>query len=114
MSKFARLDPDGYPRAFYDSDIHGNNVPRDAVPILDAQWAECVSNSGARLLVDDGQGGLELETIQKRRGIQTTAADRLASKLADPVFSELIDIIVEGSTPSRAEVEARLLSALEV
>ena len=52
MTKFTLLDADGVPAAFYAPEIHGNNIPSEAVEITDEQWREFIANPGIRKLVD--------------------------------------------------------------
>lgn len=50
--KFALIDSDGIPTAFYSSEIHGDNIPAAAFMITDAQWLECLENQGRRKFID--------------------------------------------------------------
>ncbi|MEV5054681.1 hypothetical protein MRBLRH13_000262 [Agrobacterium radiobacter] len=38
----------GFPKGFYDPDVHGENIPSGAVEITDEQWLELVDNQGMR------------------------------------------------------------------
>lgn len=49
--KYAILDKNGLPTAFYSDDIH-ENIPADAIEITDEQWLECLNNQGARQFVN--------------------------------------------------------------
>jgi hypothetical protein len=49
--KYATLDINGLPTAFYSDDIH-DNIPTEAIEITDEQWQECISNQGSRRFVD--------------------------------------------------------------
>ncbi len=46
--KYGKFLSDGTPYAFYDSAIHGNQVPSDAEAMSDEQWSEMVNNPGLR------------------------------------------------------------------
>jgi len=46
--KYAIFDENGFPKAFYDKAIHGNNIPKEAVEITDEQWLEFINNQGRR------------------------------------------------------------------
>lgn len=46
--KFVVVDEQGLPTAFFDSSIHGNAIPKDAVKITDNQWQEFIDNQGKR------------------------------------------------------------------
>ena len=50
--KFAVIDGDGFPIAFYASDVHGTNIPADATEISDDQWREFIDNPGLRQFID--------------------------------------------------------------
>ena len=47
MAKFAVFDENGFPKAFYDSNIH-HNIPHEAVEITEEQWLEFINNQGKR------------------------------------------------------------------
>lgn len=47
--KFAQFNETGFPTGFYDSNIHGKNIPKDAVKITNEQWNEFVNNQGSRI-----------------------------------------------------------------
>jgi hypothetical protein len=49
--KYAILDTNGLPTAFYSDDIH-ENIPTEAIAITDEQWLECINNPGARQFVN--------------------------------------------------------------
>ena len=46
--KNAVIDDNGFPIAFYSSDIHGESFPPETVDITDEQWLEFIENPGAR------------------------------------------------------------------
>jgi len=46
--KYAIFDEKGFPKAFYSPDIHGDNIPKEAIPISDEQWLEFINNQGRR------------------------------------------------------------------
>lgn len=46
--KYAVFDDKGFPKGFYSKDIHGNNIPKEAIQITDEQWQEFISNQGRR------------------------------------------------------------------
>lgn len=52
MTKYAVFREDGTPGAFYSHDIHGENIPADAVEISEEQWREFINNPGLRKWVD--------------------------------------------------------------
>lgn len=63
MTKFAIINQDGFPTAFYAEDIHGMRkidgkpnpdclIPSEAIEITDDQWQEFLSNVMARKWVD--------------------------------------------------------------
>ena len=45
--KYAIFDKQGFPKAFYDSEIH-TDIPKDAIEISDEQWFEFINNQGKR------------------------------------------------------------------
>jgi hypothetical protein len=45
--KYATLDTNGLPTAFYSDDVN-ENIPTDAIEITDDQWLECINNNGQR------------------------------------------------------------------
>jgi hypothetical protein len=47
IQKYAVLDENGLPQAFYSSEIH-QNIPSNAIPITHEQWLELISNQGQR------------------------------------------------------------------
>lgn len=47
MKKFAQLNEQGLPTAFYSDDIN-TNIPTDAVEITEAQWMEFIENQCLR------------------------------------------------------------------
>lgn len=49
--KYATLNGNGTPNAFYDSNIH-NSIPKEAIKITNGQWLECINNQGCRAFVD--------------------------------------------------------------
>jgi hypothetical protein len=49
--KYAILDINGLPTAFYSDDIH-DNIPTEAINITDEQWQECINNQGNRQFVN--------------------------------------------------------------
>ena len=48
--KYATVDTNGNPTAFYDSEIHKNNIPEDAVEISDIDWQSHIN--GQRKVYD--------------------------------------------------------------
>ncbi|MGV2165101.1 hypothetical protein ACQZ40_01875 [Agrobacterium sp. 16-172Ci] len=42
----------GVPRGFYSKEIHGDNIPVEAVEISDAQWMELLDNPDTRRFED--------------------------------------------------------------
>ena len=48
--KYATIDTKGNPTAFYDSEIHGSNIPKDAVKISDTDWQSHIN--GQRKVYD--------------------------------------------------------------
>jgi len=46
--KYAVFDKQGFPKAFYDREIHGDAIPQEAIPISDEQWLEFINNQGRR------------------------------------------------------------------
>ena len=49
--KYAILDINGLPTAFYSDDIH-SDITKEAIEITDEQWLECINNQGQRAFVD--------------------------------------------------------------
>ncbi len=45
--KYAVLDNQGFPIAFYDDEIH-TDIPKDAIEITEQQWLEFINNQGQR------------------------------------------------------------------
>jgi len=52
MKKFALFDENGLPISFFSTDIHGENIPVDAVEITEEQWRDLIENPGFRKWVD--------------------------------------------------------------
>ncbi len=50
--KFALFDSNGLPTAFYALDIHGDNIPAEAIQIEDGQWQDFIDNNGRRKWAD--------------------------------------------------------------
>lgn len=46
--KYAIFDEKGLPKGFYSKDIHGDNIPKEAIQITDEQWQEFINNQGRR------------------------------------------------------------------
>lgn len=46
--KYAIFDEKGFPKGFYSKDIHGYDIPKEAIQITDEQWQEFISNQGRR------------------------------------------------------------------
>jgi hypothetical protein len=49
--KYATLDTNGLPTAFYADDIH-IRIPINAIAITDEQWSECLNNQGVRQFIN--------------------------------------------------------------
>lgn len=49
--KYAILDTNGLPTAFYSDDIH-SNIPQEAIEITNEQWLECINNQGQRAFIN--------------------------------------------------------------
>ncbi len=45
--KYAIFDEQGFPKAFYDDQIH-TDIPKEAIQITEQQWLEFVNNQGKR------------------------------------------------------------------
>ncbi|MCA2377588.1 hypothetical protein ATU3C_12590 [Agrobacterium genomosp. 3 str. RTP8] len=43
---------DGFPKGFYSEELHGENIPAEAVEITDDQWLELINNQGMRRFVN--------------------------------------------------------------
>lgn len=43
---------DGFPKGFYSEELHGDNIPADAIEITDEQWLELINNQGMRRFVN--------------------------------------------------------------
>ncbi len=50
--KKALFNSDGVPLAFYSEEIHGENIPVEAIEITDEQWADLAAGCGTRIWVD--------------------------------------------------------------
>ncbi|WP_246659394.1 hypothetical protein [Agrobacterium sp. LC34] len=48
----AVFDNEGFPLAFYCDELHGDNVPDNAVEITDVQWRDFIDNPGFRRWVN--------------------------------------------------------------
>ncbi len=48
MPIYAIFDKKGLPTAFYDNEIHGENIPNEAIEITTEQWLEFINNQGRR------------------------------------------------------------------
>jgi len=46
--KRAVFDEQGFPTAFYAPEVHGEDIPPEAVEISDGQWLEFITNAGMR------------------------------------------------------------------
>jgi len=46
--KYVIFDEQGLPKAFYSRDIHGDNIPEEAIEITEDQWLEFINNHGER------------------------------------------------------------------
>ena len=46
--KYAIFSKEGLPQGFYDKEIHGENIPQEAIEITEEQWKEFVENQGLR------------------------------------------------------------------
>jgi len=46
--KYAIFDEQGFPKAFYDKAIHGDDIPEEAIEITEEQWLEFINNQGRR------------------------------------------------------------------
>jgi len=46
--KYVIFDENGFPKAFYSPDIHGDNIPEEAIEITEEQWLEFINNQGRR------------------------------------------------------------------
>jgi len=46
--KYAIFDEQGFPKAFYSLDIHGDKIPSEAIEITEEQWLEFINNQGRR------------------------------------------------------------------
>ena len=46
--KYAVFDQNGFPKAFYDDEIH-ENIPLEAIPISEQDWLEFINNQGRRI-----------------------------------------------------------------
>ena len=44
----AMFDEKGLPTAFYESGMHGDRIPAEAIEITEAQWLELINNAGRR------------------------------------------------------------------
>lgn len=42
----------GFPKGFYSQELHGDNIPDDAVEITDEQWLDLINNQGMRRFID--------------------------------------------------------------
>ncbi|MFP4891214.1 tail fiber assembly protein [Paraburkholderia sp. EG304] len=89
--KYAHLDADRIVIGFYDSDIHGENVPADAVEIADETWATLLDgqSAGKRMSVDENGGPVLLdyppptdEQIAVINGAERSARLSVASSVA--------------------------------
>ncbi|MNE05795.1 hypothetical protein D3C80_983690 [compost metagenome] len=43
---------DGFPKGFYSDELHGDNIPAEAIEITDEQWLELINNQGMRRFVN--------------------------------------------------------------
>ena len=50
---WALLDDEGRPVGFYREEIHGENIPGEAVEIDETLWRECLENPGRRRIDED-------------------------------------------------------------
>jgi len=79
--KYASFDKDGFPTAFYDTEINGENIPKAAVEISDKDWMEFINNQGARawdgskVISKFRQVNLTMEDIRKKRKSLLSASD---------------------------------------
>lgn len=50
--KYALINDNGFPTAFYSTELHGDNIPAEAFEISEEDWIECLENQGLRRWVD--------------------------------------------------------------
>jgi hypothetical protein len=51
MMKYGVFE-DGFPKGFYSDELHGDNIPPEAIEITDEQWFELINNQGMRRFID--------------------------------------------------------------
>lgn len=87
MQYFMQVNESGFPVAFYNEDINGNNIPGDVIQITESQWSEFVNSPGTRRW--DGEKVVEYtpppppptipESISRRQFFQQLAILELIS-----------------------------------
>lgn len=50
--KYAIFDERGLPQGFYTPEIHGDNIPKEAIEITEEQWQEFINNQGRRAYIN--------------------------------------------------------------
>jgi len=80
--KYGVFDEKGLPQGFYDSKIHGSNIPTDAVEISDSVWLELIQNPGKRAYV----GGTIIDISAKKWDSSTNQwVDKSTDEILNPL-----------------------------
>lgn len=107
--RYATLNIDGTPNAFYDSDIH-KSIPKEAIKITNNQWLECINNQGCRAFVD---GQLVEYVYQKtaeqvKAEIESTIQNMLDTKAKELRYDNMMSArsYAGYANPFQAEAQA--------
>jgi hypothetical protein len=109
--KYAILDANGLPMAFYSDDIH-ENIPVDAIEITDEQWFECINNQGARQFVNGElvklltKAPTQEQLIQEAKSTVYTLLDQTAKQYDYRNFAEVAQFV--NSNMWKAEADGLL------
>lgn len=77
--KYAVINPDRMPIAFYDDRLHAE-IPDEAVPLTDDQWADCLAHQGARrITVNEDGDDVEVSLYEPPPDIEALRAARIAA-----------------------------------
>lgn len=96
MTKFAQMDINGAPTAFYDDGIN-TNIPSNAVQITDDTWLDCLNNIGARTLDFTGAVTVIIPAIASQ---QDNTPEAQLAKINDLKIDALTTAVLTGNVTS--------------
>jgi len=103
--KYAVFDENGFPKAFYDKAIHGDNIPAEAIEITEEQWQEFINNQGRRKWDFENKRVVEYtppppsfeEVKERANSLRKSKVSSLLSQ-TDYVLLKLQEAQIEGDT----------------